>query len=161
VSEADLRARVGWTVEDPPTGRSAARVLGGLLHLVSAVVTFGADAAGSARRPTWDVPADPDAYLDLGPVELRLPTTARAERVQATRHEVWTTRPGGPPSRLPVGSWRVVEAAPRSRAGRRDAEAVWTLTVTDGGRTGSLTGAWLALAWIGHLAGWPEPRLPS
>ena len=30
-------------------------------------------------------------------------------------------------------------------------------TVTDGAGPGTLTGAWLALAWIGHLAGWPEP----
>ena len=161
MSEQGLRALVGWTVEDPPAGRSAARALGGLLHLVSAVVTFGADAAGGARRPSWDVPADPDAYLDLGPVELRLPRTARPEQVAATRHEVWTTRPDGPPSRLPVGTWRVVEAVPRDRRGRRYADASWTLSVTDGRRTGSLTGAWLALAWIGHLAGWPEPRLPG
>jgi hypothetical protein len=144
-------------VEDPPAGRSAARALGGLLHLVSTVLTLGADAAGGARRPSWDVPADPDGYLDLGPVELRLPVTARAERLQATRQQVWATRPHGPPASLPVGSWRVVEAVPRNRAGHRHADAPWTLAVTDGTHTGSLTGAWLALAWIGHLAGWPEP----
>jgi hypothetical protein len=36
---------------------------------------------------------------------------------------------------------------------RRD---VWT---TSPGRppSGSLTGGWLALAWLRHLAGWPEP----
>jgi len=156
VSEADLRALVGWTVVDPPPGWSAARALGGLVQLVSTVVTLGADAGTGARRASWDVPPDPDAYLDLGPVELRLPTTARAERLQATRRDVWTTRPGRPPSRVPVELWRVVEAVPRSRPDRH-AEAAWTLCVTDGARTGSLAGAWLALAWIGHLAGWPEP----
>ena len=27
----------------------------------------------------------------------------------------------------------------------------------DGRDTLTLSGAWLALAWMGHLAGWPEP----
>jgi hypothetical protein len=57
---------------------------------------------------------------------------------------------------VPVEAWRVVEAVPRNRP-ERHAEVPWTLTVTDGPHTGALTGAWLALAWIGHLAGWPEP----
>jgi hypothetical protein len=158
MSEADLRALVDWTVQDAPPGARAGRVLGGLLHLVSTVATMGADASSGARRPTWDLPADPDAYLDLGPVELRLPATARAEGVQATRREVWTTRPGGPPSRLPVEALRVVDAVPGTGSDHpRHAAATWTLTLTDGSRTGTLTGAWLALAWIGHLAGWPEP----
>ena len=156
MSEADLRARVRWTVEDPPAGRSAGRLLGGLVHLVSTVLTFGADAGTGARRPTWDVPADADGYLDLGPVVLRLPETARPEQVRATRRDVWAVRTGAPPSRLPVDSWRVVAAVPEGRPAKH-AEAPWTLTVTDGARTGSLTGAWLALAWIGSLAGWPEP----
>jgi hypothetical protein len=157
MTETDLRALVDWTVEDSPPGRSVARALGALVHLASTVVSLGADAGTGARRPTWDVPADPGGYVDLGAVQLRLPTTARAELVQATRRNVWTTSPGRPPSRLPVESWRVAGAVPRSRPARRHANAPWTLTVTDGVRTGSLTGAWLALAWIGHLAGWPEP----
>jgi len=156
MSAERLRAMVGWTVEDPPAAHRAGRVLGGLLHAVSTVVTLGADAAMGAPRPTWDVPADPDDYLDLGPVELRWPSTARPERVQATRSAVWTTAPGRPASRLPVADWQVVEAVPRDRA-TRDPEAPWTVTLTDGRQTGTLTGAWLALAWVGSLAGWPEP----
>jgi len=156
VSETELRALVGWTVEDPPAGRSAGRLLGGLFHLVSTVVTFGADAGTGARRPTWDLPAERDGYLDVGAVALRLPETARAEQVRATRRDVWTVRTGAPPSRLPVETWRVVAAVPQGGAAKH-ADAPWTLTVTDGARTGSLSGAWLALAWIGHLAGWSEP----
>ncbi|SDY32042.1 hypothetical protein SAMN05661080_03060 [Modestobacter sp. DSM 44400] len=110
------------------------------------MLTLGADATSGARRPTWDVPADPDAYLDLGPVKLRLPATARGERVQATRRDVWTTRPGGPPARVPVEIWRIVDAVRRNRPEGRHADAPWTLSVTDGSGTGSLTGAWLALA---------------
>jgi len=148
-------------VAAPSAGRSAARVLGSLLHLTSTVLTLGADAATGARRPTWDVPADPGAYLDLGPVELQLPAGTRSERVRATRREVWSTSAQRPPERLPVETWAVLEAAPHGHPGRRDAEAPWTLTVSDGRQTGTLRGAWLALAWIGTLAGWPEPAGPG
>ena len=150
---------VGWTVTDEPPARAAERLLGGFLHLVSTVVTLGADAGIGARRPTWDLPADPDGYLDLGRVELRLPATAPAEPVQATRRDVWTTATGRPPSRVPVEAFRVVDAVPRNRP-ERHATAEWTLTIGDGSRTATLTGAWLALAWIGHLGGWTEPAVP-
>jgi hypothetical protein len=156
MSAEQLSRLVEWTVADPSAGRTAGRALGGLLHVVSTVMTLGGDAGTGARRPTWDVPADPDGYLDLGAVELRLPATARAVRVQATPRTVWTTPAGRSASRVPVETFRIVEAVPRNRA-ERDAEAPWTLTVTDGVQTGSLSGAWLALAWIGHLARWPEP----
>jgi hypothetical protein len=157
VSDAELRRLVTWPVAGPSAGRSAARVLGGLLFLASTVLTLGADATTGAGRPTWDVPTDPRGYLDLGPIELELPAGARSERVQATRREVWTTSPDRPPVLLPVAAWRVVEAVPQGHSGRRDAQAPWALTVDDGRQTGTLAGAWLALAWIGTLAGWPEP----
>ena len=101
MSADELRRLVGWAVEDPSTGQSAARRLGGLFHLLSTVVTLGADASMGARRTTWDVPADPAGYLDLGPVELRLPSSARPQRVRATRREVWTTSTDRPPARVP------------------------------------------------------------
>jgi hypothetical protein len=157
VSDAELRRLVAWPVAEPSAGRSAARVLGSLVQAASTVISLGADAATGARRPSWDVPADPSAYLDLGPVELRLPAGARSARVQATRREVWSTSSGRPPALLPVAAWRVVAAVPQGHSGRRDAEAPWALTVDDGRQTGTLSGAWLALAWIGTLAGWPEP----
>jgi hypothetical protein len=156
VSEQELRRLVEWTVQDESAGRTAGRALGGLVKLASTVMTLGADAGTGAQRPTWELPTDPDGYLDLGPVELRLPASARAERVRVTRRDVWTTMAGRPPSRVPVETLRIVAAVPGNRPDRH-AEAPWTLTVTDGVQTGSLTGAWLALAWIGHLAGWPEP----
>jgi len=160
VTVEQLRAQVGWTVEDPPPGRSIGRVAGGLLRVVSAVATFGADIGTGARRATWELPADPDGYLDLGPVALRMPGSAREEQVRAGRRGVWATSSSAdrPPRLLPVQDWRVVAAAPGTGSGRpREPEARWTLTVTDGTTTGTLTGAWLALAWIGHVAGWPEP----
>jgi hypothetical protein len=162
VSEAELRGLVGWSVQEAPPEARAGRVLGAVLHAVSAVVTFGADAAGGARRPTWTVPADPAAYLDLGVVRLHWPSSAPGEPVAASREGVWAVPPGRPPRALPVGSWQVLCAVPGTGSRRpRQADAPWQLEVTDGTGTGSLAGAWLALAWIGSLAGWPEPAGPE
>jgi len=164
MSEQELRGLVGWTVEDAPPEAKVGRVLSGVLRAVSTVVTLGADAAIGARVATWEVPVDPAAYLGLGVVELHWPEGAPAEQVQATREAVWATsaRSQRPPRRLPVQTWRVVAAVPGSGSRQpRHAQAPWQLTVTDGAQTGSVSGAWLALAWIGHLAGWPEPALPG
>ncbi len=149
---------VGWRIQDPPPEARAGRVLGTVLHAVSAVVTLGADAAVGARRPTWTVPADPTAYLDLGVVRLHWPAFGPGEPVAASREGVWAVAPGRPPRELPVGSWQVVRGVPGTGSRRpRQAGMPWQLEVTDGMSTGTLAGAWLALAWIGHLAGWPEP----
>jgi len=159
MSADELRALVGWTVQDPSAGVRAGRALGAVFHLASTVVTLGADASSGARRPGWTLPADPDAWLDLGPVTLRLPASAPTEPVQATRTGVWRTPSGGPPRQLPVDAWQLVAAVPGTGSRRpRHPDAPWALTVIDGQVRGTLTGAWLALAWIGHLAGWPEPR---
>ncbi len=158
VSEAVLRGLVRWSVQDPPPEARAGRVLGSVLHAVSAVVTLGADAAGGARRPTWAVSVDPAAYLGLGVIRLHRPSSAPGEPVAASREDVWAVPPGRPPRALPVGSWQVVRAVPGTGSRRpRQAGAPWQLEVTDGTGTGSLSGAWPALAWIGSLAGWPEP----
>ncbi|MGY5883856.1 hypothetical protein [Modestobacter lacusdianchii] len=158
MSADELRRRVDWTVQDPPPGVRAGRALSSVLHAVSTVVTLGADAALGTRRVGWSLPADPAAYLDLGVVRLRWPAGATAEPVQATQEGVWATPEGRPARRLPVEGWRVVAAVPDTGSARsRHPEAEWQLTLTDGTTTGSLSGAWLALAWIGHLAGWPDP----
>ncbi|PRY49719.1 hypothetical protein LY71_105163 [Geodermatophilus tzadiensis] len=162
MGEAELRDLVGWTVEDAPPEARAGRVLGAVLHAVSAVVTLGADAAGGARRPAWTVPADPAAYLDLGAVRLHWPPSAPGEAVAASRVGVWALAPGRPPRALPVEAWRVLRAVPATGSRRpRQAAAPWRLEVGDGTGSGTLTGAWLALAWIGTLAGWPEPTGPG
>ena len=162
MSDAELRRLVEWTVQDPPPEARAGRLLGGVFRAVSAVVTLGADAALGARPASWSVPADPAGYLDLGVLELRWPDSGPAEPVQATRDAVWATSPGRPARQLPVGTWRVVRAVPGGGSRRpRQAAALWQLELSDGTVTGSLSGAWLALAWIGHLAGWPEPATGS
>ena len=161
MSEAELRGLVGWTVQDAPPEARAGRVLGAVLHAVSTVVTLGADAAAGARRPAWTVPADPTAYLDLGVLRLHWPPSAPGETVAASRVGVWAVAPGRPPRALPVESWQVLRAVPATGSRRpRQAGVPWRLEVSDGTGTGTLTGAWLALAWIGTLAGWPEPAGP-
>jgi hypothetical protein len=165
VGEQDLRRAVDWTVEDTPRARILTQRLGAALHAVSTVVTLGADATSGARPPAWTVPADPDQFLDLGVVRLRgragwLPPTPSAHLVAATRRAVWVTPGRGerPTHRVPVESLRIAAARPAGRTGpSRYARASWTLTLTDGADRLELDGAWLALAWIGHLAGWPEP----
>ena len=157
MSAEELRRQVGWTVEDPSPAVRAGWLLGAVFHLASTVATFGADAGGDARRPGWTLPADPSGYLDLGRVTLWLPADAPSVPVQATRTGVWATPSGRPPRPLPVQGWRVLRAVPAGSVPRRHPEAEWLLTVTDGTVEGTLSGAWLALAWIGHVAGWPEP----
>ena len=163
---AELRDLVDWTVEDTPPEVAVGKRLAGLLHVLSAVVTLGADAAGGAQTPTWSLPADPDAFLDLGIVELQgrsallAAPAAGARLVGATRRDVWLLPPRSerPTQHLPVEQLRVVGAVPGTGSRRpRHAGAPWALTLTDGRDTLTLTGAWLALAWIGQLAGWPEP----
>jgi hypothetical protein len=63
-----------------------------------------------------------------------------------------------PPATVPLGDLRIDAARCRTVSRRtRYAQSPWTLTLTGAG-TVDVDGAWLALAWIGHLAGWPEPR---
>lgn len=129
---AELRDLVDWTVEDTPPEVAVGKRLAGLLHVVSAVVTLGADAAGGARTPTWSLPADPDAFLGLGVVELQGRTalqpapSAGTQLVGATRRDVWLVPPRleRPTQRLPVAQLRVVDAVPGTGSRRpRHAEA--------------------------------------
>ena len=135
-----------------------------MLVAVSTVVTFGTS-TGAPLSPTWDLPADPDDDVGLGLVRLRgdapwLPGAAGARhRVRATQRQALVEDAAGrrPPVPIPLAQLRVERARPHG-VGRRDrrAHARWTLTLTGAG-TVEVEGDWLALPWLGHLAGWPEP----
>jgi len=58
---------------------------------------------------------------------------------------------------VPLAELRIDRARAHG-VGRRDRRphTRWTLSLTGAG-TVEVDGAWLALAWLGHLAGWPEP----
>lgn len=166
MTECDLRALVTWTVEDPPGRARLADLLGTVVSAAATIGTLGT-ATGARARPSWVLPVDPDAYVDLGLVRARgtapwLPGgPGTRHRVQATQSAVLVdaARRRRPPVPLPLTELRVERARPR-RAGRpaRHATAAWTLTLTGAG-TVDVEGPWLALAWIGRLAGWPEPVL--
>lgn len=60
---------------------------------------------------------------------------------------------------IPLGDLRIVAGHCRSRfRKRKQSRAKWVLELTDGKYDVRLSGEWLTLAWIGHLAKWPEPQ---
>ena len=166
MSERELRELVSWTVEDPPPAARLRRVAASVAGVAGTVATFGATTGGRAA-PTWTRPSDPDAYVDLGLVQAQGDApwlggaAGKRHRLRVTSRKVLVEAPGGrrPPVPVPLADLRIVGARPRGRGDRvRHAHAPWTLTL-EGAGTVEVQGAWLALAWIGHLAGWPEPAV--
>lgn len=164
MTQQELVQRVSWTVEPAPPEARVAGVLTGLLGAVAAVASLGST-TGAALRPTWELPADPDEYVGLGPVRVRgqapwLPGgTGGRYRLRATQRTAWVDRAAArrPPVEVPLGELSVARARHHGVGrGARRPEARWTLTLTGAG-TVEVQGAWLALAWVGQLAGWPEP----
>jgi hypothetical protein len=162
VTQREIRELVSWTVEESPPRARIGRLLRTVVSTVDAVASFGAT-AGASAGPTWRLPADPDAYVDIGLVHGQgdapwlLGGRAGRQRLQATQRAVLVTDTAGrrAPEPVPVHQLRIAQARPRGRR-TRHAAAPWTLTLTGAGDV-DMHGAWLALAWIGHLAGWPEP----
>lgn len=63
---------------------------------------------------------------------------------------------------VPLSSLPLESARPmHGRVGARHASAPWQLTLRGHGTDLNLTGHWLTLAWIGHLATWPDPSTLS
>ena len=166
MTDGRLRTLVTWTVEDPPPEARLGRVLGAVASTAATVATLGTT-TGARPAPTWALPADPGAYVDLGQVGARgdapwLPGRPGARhRLQATQRAVLVDDGTGrrPPAPVPVDELRIARARPR-RPGRRSRypTAPWVLRLEGTGEVAvEVDGAWLALAWIGHLAGWPEP----
>ena len=163
MSERSLRDAVAWTVDDTPPEVAAARGAAGVVGVVWTLVTAGSDAP-SAGTPSWDLPTDPDAFGDLG--RLRLSGTApwlpagNRHLLRVTSRDAWvgTGRGERPSVRVPLEDLRVTAARSRSRSRRpRHAAAPWELDLAGTRSELLLDGPWLSLAWVGHLAGWPEP----
>lgn len=164
MTQREIGEIVSWTVEESPPRARIGRLLRTVVSSIDAVASFGAT-AGASTGPTWSLPADPDAYVDIGLVRVQgdapwlFEGRARRQRLQATQRAVLVTDPAGrrAPALVPVNELRIAQARPQyGRRQTRHAEAPWTLTLTGAGNI-EMHGAWLALAWIGHVAGWPEP----
>ena len=165
MTQREMRGAVRWTVEDPPVGSRARHMLTTVLSTAATVATLGTT-TGARGRPTWAMSADPDAYVDIGKVQVRgtapwLPARPGARhRLRATSRAVVLDDGGGrrTPTQVPLAELHIARARPRGAAPpARHPDAQWTLTLSGAG-TVEVDGAWLALAWIGLLAGWPEPR---
>ena len=162
MSRESLSAAVAWTVDPTPPEVAAGRAVAGLAGVLWTLATAGADSPGGT--PSWDVPADPDAFADLG--RLRLSGTApwlpagNRHLVRATSRDAWLGAGRGqrPSVRVPLEDLRVTGARPLSRSRRpRHAAAPWELSLAGTRSELLLDGPWLSLAWLGRLGGWPEP----
>lgn len=161
---------VAWSVQRrPPELVPGDWVLWGLEAVLA---TTSGDTSGPdlpSARPR--VPVDPDEELHLSrPAEIRgtapwLPAPDLGpQRVSASSRSAWL-RPtrgaptwGAPRRELPLEQLALTSASCRDHyRRRRRAGARWTLEVSGEDARATITGSWLALAWLGHLAGWPEP----
>ncbi|WP_298991356.1 hypothetical protein [uncultured Pseudokineococcus sp.] len=159
---------VPWHVERTPVelvlGRSALAALGLAVALAS---TSSVDVEPPGAGPR--VPEDPQEQLHLGdaltvhgsaPWLPRPALGPQSLRVDG-RSASLTPLDGSSGRALPLADLVVTAATCHDRyRRRRRAGARWSLDVVGPGATATVTGPWLALAWLGHLADWPEPEAP-
>lgn len=161
---------VAWSVQRRPLELAVGRwVVWGVEAAVSAT-SLDPVPESPAAQPR--VPADPDEALHLpGPAEVHgaapwLPDPALGpQQVCASSRAAWLRPTRGAPTwgtarrELPLEQLAVTSATCRDHSRRRRrADARWTLELSGPAAQATLTGSWLALAWLGHLGGWPEPR---
>ncbi|GAA1727399.1 hypothetical protein GCM10009809_23900 [Isoptericola hypogeus] len=125
------------------------------------------DASGfSSRRPR--VPADPSALLpDLqclvvaGTAPWMPATWADRPVLRVTRVRTWLAMPGVRADvDLDLATLVLVSlaVAPGERS-RLSLDTRCDATVSGPGAEFVVQGSWLAIAWLGHVAGWPDPGL--
>ena len=161
---------VGWSVQRrPPELVPGDWVLWGF---EAALATTSGDGLGPEPPSAPPrVPADPDEALQLSrPAGICgtapwLPDPALGpQRVCTSSRSAWLRPTRGSPTwdaprrELPLDQLVVTSASCRDHyRRRRRAGARWALEVSGADARATITGSWLALAWLGHLAGWPEP----
>ncbi|WP_309063303.1 hypothetical protein [Streptomyces sp.] len=168
-----IRDVVTWR---PPSKRSrglrlARNVLGGLVWAFGAAIDLASNMVGGASQVDSPnalarkrLPCDPHEEISgfeckvvdgnaawvpsrhADPAWLRMSATA-----------VWITPPGLPRRiELDVEAYRLVQLTPDDqRLGPADR---CVATITGQGVEFRISGPWLAVAWLGHLGGWPDPR---
>lgn len=149
---------------------AATGVVRAAVHLALSIANGDAPAGGltslGAEPPR--VPRDPERpATDLpcvvvgGSADWLPADPSEPVRLWATRSRVWVALPGGDVEldrgALSLGS---LELAP-------GADGPWTLetpcsaTVSGPRLRLVVEGSWLAIAWLGHLVGWPDPGPPA
>jgi hypothetical protein len=165
-----VRDQVTWSVQDPPL---EARLVRGLTTAAFFLATVGEDLPWwlhRTRRPrrVWALTPAGQEWVDLEPLLLSgdaawMPAWSTGTvPVAATGQNAWMLpadldQPAAP---MPLHMLRVVGARPLTRWRRpKRPRAAWVLTLSDAVTEVDLQGSWLSLAWVAHLAGWPEPAL--
>lgn len=157
-----------WSVDSTPAWVRAA---GAGQFLFRAVLEMGSGAgAGPVERPDAlhrrRLPATQTEPINLTPAFVEgeadwLPPAWAGKQLVTCGWNAVTINPKGfegSEVQVPLSRLAVTDAEPNTRwSRRRYATANWVLTLTEGANTVALTGPWLTLAWIGHLANWPEP----
>ncbi|GAA1754814.1 hypothetical protein GCM10009710_37370 [Aeromicrobium alkaliterrae] len=163
---------VAWNVQRMPRIRVLGLRLWHLLKWVAVIavnipLAIGGDSAGDIprRRPIRPrLPHDVREPLDVEPPLVGGDVTWLGNRwtnkhpitLYADKAEI---APLTKVIDVPLEHLRLLRAVPSGRTGR-DPRAPWSLDVADAREPRAsitITGEWISLAWLGHLAGWPEP----
>jgi hypothetical protein len=164
-----------------PSVRGGIQAATGLLSAaVDLAVSVGSGTASTADLSTLGtepprVPQDPEQPVAELPCVVVGGTAGRPPATGAERPHLWAAR-----DRTWVEHPATAEDAPhgdveldratltlRSLALAPGEPGPWTLdtpctaTITGPGTEIVVEGSWLAIAWLGHLAGWPDPGRPG
>jgi hypothetical protein len=156
---------VSWSVDPNPVWVVAAGVGQFLVEVVFQLTSYEAPERPDALRrrrlpPTQTEPVDLAHAFVEGVADWLPPAWAGRQLVTCGLNGTTINPKGfeGSDVQIPLSRLRIADARPKTRwSRRRYATANWVLTLTDGANSVALTGPWLTLAWIGHLANWPEP----
>ena len=168
--DARLGDVVGWQVDFP--GLGSARYYSGVAVAAVAlsVLLGGTDPGltlGRGVRPRLRLPEDPDEPVDLGlrvsggsPWTLRPVAGDGEAALFVSRRDVWTDAGSLDGKRrlpFPARTMRVLSAEHIGPGSSRLPRSRWRITVGDDGNRVTITGRWLAIAFLGTVAGWPDP----
>jgi hypothetical protein len=133
-----------------------------LIDFVSSAADMTTATVGGRPR----VPVDPDEQVPVDALFItgRAPWMpaewAGRQRVEMSSLRA-TINPAGMDTstrEIPLHDLRILRAWARHHSRRpKHPTAAWIFALTDGQHLLTLTGSWLSIAWLGHLAHWPEP----
>ncbi|MFC8504577.1 hypothetical protein ACFUC1_19655 [Pedococcus sp. NPDC057267] len=157
---------VSWPVERVPLYQRIGSYLGLILNFAVVLVLqdSGMNDMGSWRLRDQRMPVPPETR-GLGSIELEgtAPFMSRLrpkELVDLRTDGAWINPMGLDHSEvaLPLPRFKLVKLIPlRPKRGRHYPSAQWRAKVLFDDNALELTGTWLELAWLAHLADWPLP----